>query len=134
MIENHGCSFIRHSLVCQKLFLFPKRPVNCQKQSRMFQRANHPGKNYVQHLLAAKELYIFAAPKMTETMKNQFHKSHGGLYFKQHQQSALVSSTYFKLSISLLHFFSAISNVLKLKYEEGLGPERSIQPSVLQHA
>lgn len=41
--------------------------------------------NYVQHLLAAKELYIFAAPKMIETMKNQFHKSRGGLYFKQHQ-------------------------------------------------
>lgn len=42
--------------------------------------------NYVQHLLAAKELCIFAAPKMIETMENQFHKSHGGLYFKQQQQ------------------------------------------------
>lgn len=30
--------------------------------------------NYVQHLLAAKELYIFAAPKMIETMENQFHR------------------------------------------------------------
>lgn len=112
----------------------PKETGELSKAITNVPESQSSRKNYVQHLLAAKELYIFAAPKMTETMKNQFHKSHGGLYFKQQQQSALVSSTYFKLSISLLHFFSAISNVLKIKYEEGLGPERSIQPSVLQHA
>lgn len=116
MIENHGSPFIRHGLVCQKLFLFPKRPVNCQKQLWMFQRANHPGKiMYSTYWLQTSCIFLLSA-RWLKTWKNSFTESHGGLYIKQLQQkSALVSSTYFELSVSLWHFSSSISNVLKIK-------------------
>lgn len=134
IIENHGSPFIRHSLVRQKLFLFPKRPVNCQKQLWMFQRDNHPGKIMYSTYCLQKSCIFLLPPRWLKPWKISFTKSHGRLYIKQQQKSAFVSSTHFKLSVSLLHFPSSISKVLKIKYEEELDEEKYIQPCVLQHA
>lgn len=74
MIENHGSPFHQAKLSMSEMVSFPKATSELSKAIVGVPESQSSRENSLQHLLIAKELYIFAAPRMIETMKDHFHK------------------------------------------------------------
>lgn len=66
--------FYQAKLSTSEIVSFPKETSELSKAIVDVPESQSSRENYLHHLLTAKELYIFAAPRMIETVKNQSHK------------------------------------------------------------
>lgn len=66
--------FYQAKLSTSEIVSFPKETSDLSKAIVDVPERQSSRENYLQHLLTAKELYTFAAPRMIETVKDQFHK------------------------------------------------------------